>query len=101
MAETPSTMLALGTRAPDFSLPDIVSGREVAPDDFAGRKALLVMFISRPSVYDRDVEDPLRAELIIAKQRNGPIGEIDLVFQHEFTRFENADFSHQDGDAPW
>ena len=61
----------------------------------------VVMFIIRPSVYDREVEDPRRAELIIAKQRNGPIGEIDLIFQHEFTRFENADFSHEDGDAPW
>jgi replicative DNA helicase len=61
----------------------------------------VVMFIIRPSVYDRDAEDPRRAELIIAKQRNGPIGEVDLVFQHEFTRFENADFSHDDGDAPW
>jgi replicative DNA helicase len=59
------------------------------------------MFIIRPSVYDREAEDPRRAELIIAKQRNGPIGEVDLVFQHEFTRFENADFSHDDGDAPW
>ena len=61
----------------------------------------VVMFIVRPSVYDREAEDPRRAELIIAKQRNGPIGEVDLVFQHEFTRFENADFSHEDGDAPW
>jgi replicative DNA helicase len=61
----------------------------------------VVMFIVRPSVYDREAEDPRRAELHIAKQRNGPIGEVDLVFQHEFTRFENADFSHEDGDAPW
>ena len=61
----------------------------------------VVMFIIRPSVYDREAEDPRRAELIIAKQRNGPIGEVDLVFQHEFTRFENADFSREDGDAPW
>ena len=61
----------------------------------------VVMFILRPSVYDREVEDPRKAELIIAKQRNGPIGDIDLVFQHEFTRFENADTSHREGDAPW
>jgi replicative DNA helicase len=61
----------------------------------------VVMFIIRPSVYDREAEDPRRAELMIAKQRNGPIGEIDLVFQHEFTRFENADFTREDGDAPW
>lgn len=61
----------------------------------------VVMFIIRPSVYDRDAEDPRKAELIIAKQRNGPIGDIDLVFQHEFTRFENADTSHREADAPW
>jgi replicative DNA helicase len=61
----------------------------------------VVMFIVRPSVYDREAEDPRRAELIIAKQRNGPIGDIDLVFQHEFTRFENADMSHREADGPW
>jgi peroxiredoxin len=59
MAETPSTMLALGTRAPDFSLPDIVSGREVTPADFAGRKALLVMFISRHCPYVVHVKEEL------------------------------------------
>jgi replicative DNA helicase len=61
----------------------------------------VVMFIVRPSMYDPEAEDPRRAELIIAKQRNGPIGEVDLVFQHEFTRFENADFSREESDAPW
>jgi replicative DNA helicase len=60
----------------------------------------VVMFIVRPSVYERDAEDPRRTELIIAKQRNGPTGEIELVFQNEFTRFENADFSHDEVDAP-
>ena len=61
----------------------------------------VVLFIVRPSVYDREAEDPRKAELIISKQRNGPIGEIDLVFQHEFTRFENADMTHDEADAPW
>ncbi len=61
----------------------------------------VVLFIVRPSQYDSDVEDPRKAELIIAKQRNGPVGQIDLVFQHEYTRFENADFGHDDQDAPW
>ncbi len=61
----------------------------------------VVMFIIRPSVYDRDAEDPRHAELIVAKQRNGPIGDIDLVFQHEYTRFENADFRHAESDGPW
>ena len=61
----------------------------------------VVMFIVRPSVYDREAEDPRRAELIIAKQRNGPIGDIDLVFQHEYTRFENAETARDEADVPW
>jgi replicative DNA helicase len=50
----------------------------------------LVMFIFREEVYKRDRED-LRglADLIIAKQRNGPIGNIPLRFLGQFTRFEN------------
>src|SRR2546428_247366 len=44
MAKTPSTMLALGTPAPDFRLPD-TRGRSVARDDFSDAPALLVMFI--------------------------------------------------------
>ena len=50
----------------------------------------LVMFIFREEVYKRDRED-LRglADLIIAKQRNGPIGKVPLRFLGQFTRFEN------------
>src|SRR3954468_12394407 len=45
MAATPSTMLPLGTTAPDFSLEDVTSGRRVALGDFAGKDALLVIFL--------------------------------------------------------
>jgi thiol-disulfide isomerase/thioredoxin len=45
MAQTASTMVALGTPAPDFRLPEPSSGKEVARDDFADAPALLVMFI--------------------------------------------------------
>jgi replicative DNA helicase len=50
----------------------------------------LVGFIFRQEVYDRDRED-LRglAELIVAKQRNGPVGTVNLVFLHAQTKFEN------------
>src|SRR5579872_4864262 len=50
----------------------------------------LVAFIFREEVYKRDRED-LRglAELLVAKQRNGPIGKVDLVFLHQLTKFEN------------
>ncbi|MEZ0254511.1 MAG: thioredoxin family protein [Chthoniobacter sp.] len=40
-----STMLALGTSAPDFSLPDVASGKTVKLADFSDKKALLVMFV--------------------------------------------------------
>src|SRR5690348_16545813 len=50
----------------------------------------LVAFIFREEVYKRDRED-LRglADLIVAKQRNGPIGNVPLRFLGQFTRFEN------------
>jgi replicative DNA helicase len=50
----------------------------------------LVGFIFREEVYHRDRED-LRglAELIVAKQRNGPVGTVNLVFLHAQTKFEN------------
>ena len=50
----------------------------------------LVAFIFREEVYKRDREDLHGlAELILAKQRNGPVGKIDLVFLHHLTKFEN------------
>ncbi len=45
MVMVPSQMLALGTKAPDFSLVDAASGRRITLGDFAGKPALLVMFI--------------------------------------------------------
>ena len=45
MAATPSTMLALGTPAPDFSLPDVATGRTVSLAEFSAEKALLVVFL--------------------------------------------------------
>jgi len=60
MALTPSTMLLeLGTKAPDFSLPDVVSGRTISPGTFAGKQALLVMFICRHCPYVVHVKEEL------------------------------------------
>lgn len=52
-------MLALGTEAPDFSLMDVVSGRQVSLKTFAGKKALLVMFICRHCPYVQHVKSEL------------------------------------------
>lgn len=59
MALTPSTMLPLGTKAPDFSLKDVVSGRTVSLADFKDKTALLVMFICRHCPYVVHVKDEL------------------------------------------
>jgi replicative DNA helicase len=49
----------------------------------------LILFIYRDEVYNPDTPDKGVAEIIIAKQRNGPIGRIRLTFLGEYTRFEN------------
>jgi len=59
MALTESTMVALGSPAPDFSLPDVVSGKTVSRPAFAGKKALLVMFICRHCPYVQHVQEEL------------------------------------------
>ena len=59
MALTASTMLQLGTKAPDFQLPDVVSGETMRLSTFAGKKALLVMFICRHCPFVKHVQDEL------------------------------------------
>ena len=49
----------------------------------------VIMFIYRDEVYNKKPENEGIAEIIIAKQRNGPIGTTRLTFLKEFTRFEN------------
>lgn len=57
----------------------------------------VVSFIYRPAVYgnNKHYSDGETVEIIIAKQRNGPIGTIELVFKKEYTRFENKSWQNQ------
>jgi peroxiredoxin len=59
MAATESVMLSLGTHAPDFALPDTVSGETIRLATFAGKRALLVMFICPHCPYVQHVQQEL------------------------------------------
>jgi len=59
MVLTPSTMLDLGTTAPEFELPDVVSGESISLGSFEGKSALLVMFICKHCPYVIHVQDEL------------------------------------------
>jgi replicative DNA helicase len=52
----------------------------------------VVMFIYREEVYKPTEENRGRAQIIVAKQRNGPIGSLDLAFIREYTRFEELEW---------
>jgi replicative DNA helicase len=56
----------------------------------------VVMFVYRDEVYNKDPEadNDGDAELIIGKHRNGPIGHVDLYFQHQFAKFTGVDRGH-------
>ena len=59
MSETPSRMIELGTTAPDFFLPDTVSGQKVSLKTFGGKKAVLVMFICPHCPFVKHVQNEL------------------------------------------
>lgn len=56
MVQTASTMLELGTQAPDFHLPDVCTGETVSRESFSDKKALLVMFICRHCPFVKHVK---------------------------------------------
>jgi peroxiredoxin len=59
MALTPSNMLALGTTAPAFTLPDVISGRETTLNDVIGAKGVMIMFICNHCPYVKHVQEQI------------------------------------------
>ena len=51
----------------------------------------VVMFLYRDDYYNKDTDTPNIAEVIIAKQRNGPIGTVNLAWLPEYTKFANLE----------
>ena len=58
----------------------------------------VVMFIYRDVVYNPETDDPGKTEILVRKQRNGPIGDVRLHFESKFTRF--FDRTERDGVSP-
>lgn len=59
MVETPSTMVPLGTQAPDFTLPDTVSGKTMSLEELKSEQATVVMFICNHCPYVKHVQSQL------------------------------------------
>jgi replicative DNA helicase len=89
--KVPVLVLSQLTRAPEREdrRPQLADLRESGAIE---QDADVVMFIHRPNFYKTDLpdEDRNKAEILIAKQRNGPTGNLDFVFLSRHTRFEEA-----------
>jgi replicative DNA helicase len=89
--KVPIVVLSQLTRAPEREerKPQLADLRESGAIE---QDADVVLFINRPNFYKTDLpeEDRAKAEVIIAKQRNGPTGTMNFVFLARHTRFEEA-----------
>ncbi len=62
----------------------------------------LVIFLYRPYIYSQDEEDRGQAQIIVAKQRNGPTGTVNVSFIDRYARFENlTEFADMEAEVPF
>lgn len=97
--EIPIIVLSQLNRQPDSRTGGKPRMSDLRESGAIEQDADVVALLVRPEVYEESEEDKAgaagKAELIIAKQRNGPIGDIPLTFIKEYTRFENAAFERR------
>ena len=60
----------------------------------------IVGFLYRDDYYDKETDKQNIIEIIIAKQRNGPTGTVELAFVKEFNKFVDLDYKYQESDIP-
>ncbi|WP_347548224.1 replicative DNA helicase [Pseudalkalibacillus hwajinpoensis] len=60
----------------------------------------IVAFLYRDDYYDKESENKNIIEIIIAKQRNGPVGTVELAFVKEYNKFVNLERRHDESDMP-
>ncbi|UCH93054.1 MAG: replicative DNA helicase [Candidatus Aminicenantes bacterium] len=98
--QIPVVALAQLSRAPEqrgtrregfkYQLSDLKESGAIEQD------ADVVMFLHREEQVDRDTERKGEADLIIAKQRNGPVGKVPMAFISKYTKFANMEFIDRD-----
>lgn len=60
----------------------------------------IVGFLYRDDYYDTESEKQNIIEIIISKQRNGPVGSVELAFVKEYNKFVDLDHRYQESDVP-
>ncbi|MFA5577272.1 MAG: DnaB-like helicase C-terminal domain-containing protein, partial [Tissierellaceae bacterium] len=87
--ECPVVALSQLSRAPELRADHRPILSDLRESGAIEQDADVVLFLYRDDYYNEDSEKKNIGELIIAKHRNGPTGNLDLVFKKEFTKFVN------------
>jgi replicative DNA helicase len=87
---SPETRGGKREKGPKYQLSDLKESGSIEQD------ADVVIFIHRDDQFDKDSERKGEADLIVAKQRNGPTGKIVLAFLDKFTKFANMEFRERE-----
>lgn len=87
---SPETRGGKKDSGPKYQLSDLKESGAIEQD------ADVIMFLHREEQTDKESERKGEADLILAKQRNGPTGRIVLAFQDRYTKFANMDFTDKD-----